>query len=310
MKIMTIQEAFYKKFKRQRDVDALEYHASGHCAHIGKLSPGCKKCFVPDDFSCNILCGIECNLNCAYCPVKKEENSFKDIIFQKRRSSLYQCATTTDLSYTIPSVAFSGEGDPLMHMNVIIDFIKFLNGLEQYIKKRPWYYLYTNGIKADLDIILRLKDLGFDEIRFHTGASNFSKKVYENMKLAVPHLKAITVETPAWPPHREKLFEMLPIIQDIGVKHLNIGEVEITQENYDRISKILPNAEIYQCYGINLYDDGLTYDLVEEVLKRGYTYSVLDCNCLTKSIQRTPGKQVCHENVDGLCAEYEIVISE
>lgn len=306
MKLITIQEALARKFQRQKDIDALEYDASGHCVHIGKLSPGCQKCFVPDDFSCNVLCGIECNLNCAYCPVRKEENPYRDIFLQKMQSRLYQCATTMDLSYTIPSVAFSGEGDPLMHKNVVVDFMRFLKGLERYMRKRPWYYLYTNGVKADLDTILRLKDLGLDEIRFHTGASNFSRKVYKNMELAVPHIKAVTVETPAWPPHRKKLFEMLPIIQDIGVKHLNIGEVEITQVSYDKIAKVLPDAEIYQCHGMNLYDDGLTYDLIEEVLKRNYTYSVLDCNCLTKSIQRSPGKKVYYENVDGLCAEYEL----
>jgi pyruvate formate-lyase activating enzyme-like uncharacterized protein len=305
MKLITIQEALSRKFERQRNLDALEYHASGHCVHIGKLSPGCQKCFVPDDFSCNILCGIECNLNCAYCPVRKEENPYREIFFQKMQTRLYQCATTQDLSYTIPSVAFSGEGDPLMHLNVIVDFMRFLKGLEKYMKKRPWYYIYTNGLRADLDLILRLKDLGFDEIRFHTGASNFSKKVYKNMALAMKHLNTVTVETPAWPPHRLKLFEMLPIMQDTGVKHLNMGEVEITQENYGRISKVLPDAEIYQCHGLNLYDGGLTYDLIEEILKKNYSYSVLDCNCLTKMIQRAPGKKVYYENVDRLCAKYD-----
>jgi pyruvate formate-lyase activating enzyme-like uncharacterized protein len=306
MRILCIQEAFKRKFERQSGIRPLEYHASGHCVHIGKLSPGCYKCFVPDEFSTNIMAGVKCNLNCPYCPVKKENKSpFPDHFFENLKARLYRKVLTADVSNTIPSIAFSGEGEPLMHLDVITDMMNFLRDIEGHMKKRPWYYLYTNGTFADLDTVLLLKDLGFDEIRFHIGASNFSKGVYKNMANAVPHFKAITVETPAWPPHRKKLFEMLPIIEDIGVRYLNIGETEITIHNYEKISKILPNGEIYQCYGINLYDDGLVYDIMEEILRKKYSYSVLDCGCFAKSIQRAPGKWVYFEDVNGLCAEYK-----
>jgi len=149
-----------------------------------------------------------------------------------------------------------------------------------------------------------LKELGFDEIRFHLGASNFSKLVYNNLKKARHYLKVITVETPAWEPHRNKLFAMLPIIEDIGVKHLNIGEIEVNRYNYKRISKIMPHGEAYQCYATHLYDNGLVYDIIEEVIRKKYSYSVLDCNCFVKSIQRSPAKYTCHEDVAGLCAKY------
>jgi len=305
MRILSIQEAFKRKFERQSGIRGLEYHASGHCVHIGKLSPGCYKCFVPDDFSTNIMAGVRCDLSCAYCPVKKDKTPFPGYSFENLKARLYQKALTVNVSKTIPSIAFSGEGEPLMHLDVIIDMMNFLRDMEGQMKKRPWYYLYTNGTLADPDTLLLLKDLGFDEIRFHTGASNFSKRVYKNMANAVPHFKAITVETPAWPPHRKKLFEMLPIIEDIGIAYLNIGEIEITIHNYEAISKILPNAEIYQCYGMNLYDGGLAYDIMEEILGRNYSYSVLDCNCFVKSIQRAPGKRVYYEDVNGLCTEYK-----
>ena len=96
---------------------------------------------------------------------------------------------------------------------------------------------------------------------------------------------------------------MLPIIEDIGVKHLNIGESDINQFNYRRISKALPNGETYHCYELHLYDGGLAYDIVEEVLKKKYSYSVLDCNCFVKSIQRSPAKWTSHQDIRGLCAD-------
>jgi pyruvate formate-lyase activating enzyme-like uncharacterized protein len=182
--------------------------------------------------------------------------------------------------------------------------MRFFHDLEKYMKRRPWYYLYTNGVLANPGLFLRMRNLGFDEIRFHIGATNFSEKVYRNLKKAVSYFKAVTVETPAWPPHRKKLFKMLPIIEDIGVRHLNLGEIEITKYNYSKIAKILPDAEIYQCYETHLYDGGLVYDIFEEVLRKKYSYSVLDCSCFVKSIQRSPAKWVSYQDAKDLCAQY------
>jgi pyruvate formate-lyase activating enzyme-like uncharacterized protein len=199
-------------------------------------------------------------------------------------------------------VSFTGGGEPLLYPETIEEYMKLFKEIEIRTKKKPWYYIYTNGILADVNMLVRMRDLGFDEIRFHLGASNFSRNVYRNIKKAVKVFKAISIETPAWPLHRKKLFEMLPIINDFGVKHLNLGEVEVTEHNYAAISRIFPKGEIYQCHMVHLYDQGLTYDVIEEALKRRYVFSILDCNCFVKSIQRSPGKWTAHQPVKGLCA--------
>ena len=151
---------------------------------------------------------------------------------------------------------------------------------------------------------MRLADLGLDEIRFHLGATNFSKKVIRHMQEAVEIFKAVTVETPAWPPHRKGLLEVLPVLHDSGVRHLNLGEIEVTRQNISRINEAIPDAEIYQCYEIHLYDSGLVYDLMEQVIQQGYAFSVLDCSCFVKSMQRSPGRYVFHEEVRDLVASY------
>lgn len=304
MKILSIQEAYKRKFAKQSEIDGLEFHASGHCVHVGKISPGCIKCFLPDKFSSNFEIGSKCNCKCVYCyglpgrvkPVKRLSLDKKGQLFQK--------ALKADCKHGIPSISFSGGGDPLFYLDTITAYMNFYRNIEKDIKIKPWYYLYSNGIRADLDTILRLKDLGFDEIRFHLGASNFSKEVYENMAESVRHINTITVETPAWPPHRESLFKMLPIIEDIGVKHLNIGQVVITPFNKDKIFKFMPDAEVFQCYYMHLDDGGLVYDIVEEVLRNNYSFSILDCSCFVKSIQRSYGKWIMHESIKGLCYKY------
>jgi len=199
-------------------------------------------------------------------------------------------------------ISFSGGGDPLLSMDLMDSYMMFFKNIEPQLKIEPWYYLYTNGVLASIETLLKLRDMGIHEIRFHLGASNFSRAVYKNLHNAVRLIETVTVETPSWPPHRQKLFQMLPLINDLGVKHLNIGQIEITPLNIKKIARALPRAEVFQCYNIHLDDGGLVYDLIEEVLKNKYSFSVLDCSCFVKSIQRSPGRYLMSENIDGLCA--------
>ena len=148
---------------------------------------------------------------------------------------------------------------------------------------RGWAKVYTNGTLLNLDNILKLRDFGFDEVRIHPGATNFSEEVYDNMRLAVKHIPTVTVETPSWPPHREKLFEMLPIIEDIGVKHLDVCQIEIASKGQlGKIEKALGEVELYQAFYPVMDDGGLVEDIMQEVLEKGYSYSVIDCNGFVK----------------------------
>lgn len=303
MKLISIQEAYERRFNRQKNIDGLEFHASGHCAHVGKISPGCIKCFVPSTYSMNFHLGSECNCNCTYCygVAGKEDLSG---LSSARKREIFVRALKSNKNRDYAVLSFTGGGDPILHLDLIAEYMNFIHSIEKDLKRKPWYYLYTNGALVNLDVILKLKDLGFDEIRFHLGASNFSGQVYKNMAHAAEHLNTVTVETPAWPPHRENLFKMLPKIQDIGVKHVNIGQIEITLANREKIAKALPEAEVFQCHEIHLDDGGLVFDLMEEVLKKSYSFSVLDCSCFVKNIQRSPGKHLMYEKVDGLCKEF------
>ena len=289
MKIISIIEAYKRKFERQSKIKELEYDAAGHCVHIGKLSPGCYYCFSTTNiFRYNISSGAKCNLSCPYCYFKDQtKEPSKEKIHERKIKIIVDSLLS---NYNPLAVSFSGGGEPLLYMDFIVDYMKLLREIERQTKKRPWYYLYTNGVRADINTVQKLKDLGFDEIRFHLGATNFSQLVYKHMKYAARHFKTITVETPAWPLHRKKLFEMLPIIEDIGVKHLNIGEIEITRFNYKKICRFIPDAEFFHCYQVHLDDGGLVYDIIEEIVRKKYSYSVLDCNCFVKSFQRAPAR--------------------
>lgn len=301
MKLISIQEAYSRKFARQKRIPTLELHASGHCAHIGRISPGCRGCFEPDPFRRNILCGARCNASCSYCTERLVAEPDKDWVIRSK-ATIYKDSYMAD--YAPSSVSFSGGGEPLLYLGIIEEYMAIFREVEPRMKAKPWYFLYTNGILADNAVLDRLKELGFDEIRFHLGASNFSRQVIRNMAAAARHFKAVTVETPAWPPHRDKLFDTLPILNDVGVKHLNLGEIELKTHNLEKIAALLPEAEIYQCREAHLDDGGLVYDVMEEAAAKNYSYSVLDCNCFVKNMQRGSAKNVCREIKTGLYASY------
>jgi pyruvate formate-lyase activating enzyme-like uncharacterized protein len=302
MRMLPIQDVLTRKFARQAAIPQLECHASGHCAHFGRISPGCLKCFIADNFSINIPLGPECNAKCVYCygglkdrtPSDGEIMAIKTRLLQKARKHGAQ-------EGIIPTISFTGGGEPLLSIGLIERYMQYCKGVEKHLTRKPWYYVYTNGIIADEPMIRRLADLGFDEIRFHLGASDFARKVYRNLETAVKYIDTVSVETPAWPPHRKKLFAMLPILEETGVKHLNIGEIEIDPFNMKTIDAALPDAEVYQFYAIHLYDGGLVYDLMEEIVAQRYSFSVLDCSAFVKSMQRAPGKWLMHEPVPAIC---------
>lgn len=303
MKMVSLQKVLSEKLSRQSRIKELQVHASGHCVHLGKLSPGCHNCFVPDKFSFNINAGTQCNSGCPYC-FGKETNTelsaeaIKDILRKMCADVLRE-----NLDKETPRLAFSGVGEPLRYLDTIREFMKdFSSSILPDMKRKPWTFAYTNGLLASRDVLEELRACGFDEIRFHLGASNFAEGVYVNMKSACEIIPVVSVETPSWPPHRSQLFEMLPQLDEMGVKHLNLGEVQVTAHNLECISKALPEGRTYQFRDIHLYDEGLVYDIMEAVIEKGYSFSVLDCNSLVKDIQRSSGKRIMHDPVDGLCA--------
>jgi sulfatase maturation enzyme AslB (radical SAM superfamily) len=134
MKIISIQEAYQRKFQRQRVIPELQYHASGHCVHIGKISPGCYGCFVPDPFSRNICSGAKCNLNCVYCTDKEPRDFTKKELLIRKAMILRESYSK---NYRPSKISFSGGGDPLLYMDVIADYMKLLRNIEKRIKHKP-----------------------------------------------------------------------------------------------------------------------------------------------------------------------------
>ena len=307
MRVLDIQEGYARKFARQAGVPGLELHAAGHCAHLGALSPGCYGCFAPaatwgvrlgDDVGLPNVCNMDCphcfrehEVRAAYhvpdgweLPQKTQDQILQHFLRFNRLESLF-------VLYN-----FSGVSVPLFYVPVIARFMNYFRNVieKDILKVRGWAKLYTNGTRLDRDMALRLRDLGLDEVRVNPSASGFSREVYRNIETAAACLPVVTVEVPSWPPYRKSLFEMLPLLAGLGVRHLDICQVEIfSLAGLERIRRILPDAEVYQGHWMMLDDGGLVEELMQAVAAQARPFSVIDCNAFVKQVNDNECMKQC-----------------
>tara|TARA_Y100000034_G_C6861835_1_gene392354 strand:+ start:506 stop:1504 length:999 start_codon:yes stop_codon:yes gene_type:complete len=310
LKLISTQEGFAKKIKRQQELaeysKKAEFHCGGNLFHVGKVSYGCKGCFTnpENNFTWLLQVGEDvglpnvCTFACDHCFPQHTnvENCVKsnyvvpsdwEMKREWKENIKTFCKTRKRLDYF--QYAFTGsESEPLFYIPVIKEYMNFyINELEPIYNQRGFAKVLTNGVFLNKENIQRLKDIRIDEVRVNVTSSNFSKRVYKNIEEAVKHFPSISVEVPLWPLYRTGLFEMLPIINDIGVKHLDLCQVEIwNRDSLQKMSAVLPDeAEYFQVgFMMNLDDGGLYEELVKEIIDKNYNYSVIDCNAFVKLV--------------------------
>ncbi len=279
IKIVSFLEILEKRKKRREEIDGIEEDFFGYCRHVGKISYGCITCFKDLKYSFAEGLGNKCNLNCGYCLSnrklgEKTNEQIDDNIAQHHRNSLNDDYNKEGE----PKVFGFTLGEPLLYMDRMEKYMLHLKEIERRTKTKPYYKVYTNGLLATNDILKKLKEIGINEIRFHPSASNFSEEVYKNMKSAVDLGFIVAVEEPSWPKNKEKLFKMLPIINEIGIKHMQMCSVEVYDYNIGEIYNEYPQGLFFHDTLLHLYDEGLVYDIMEEVIRKKYNFSVLDCS--------------------------------
>ncbi len=311
MKVVPYQEILEKKFKRQRELIAMgaELHANGHCFHYGKISFGCRDCYTGEQ-SINLFQGTQCMCKCPYCyynPSQEEillteQQEQKEIEIQKMKLREFE-------NYRPAIVSYCSAGETLLYLDIFERYAAELYPLIYAKNINPYTFLYTNGILCNRENLERLKGIHVDEIRFHISASNFAPQVLENMRLAKERGFLITVEEPSYPLNREKLFELLPFFEEIGLNHLDLIELHLTEYNKKRMEELYPGEEYlaFKDYFYHLYDNGLVYDIMEECIKKGYHFSVIDCNSGVERCRNNIDQDVLFDwkSVEGMCADWD-----
>ncbi|MCJ7772138.1 MAG: radical SAM protein, partial [Desulfobacterales bacterium] len=228
-------------------------YASGNLSkpYIGDLSPGCLTC-INGTWSCIYINGL-CTRNCFYCPqdrkIKKESppltdehikfNSADDYINYLRR-------------YPYEGIGFSG-GEPLLVFDKLMEYIK---EIRKVFGSAHYVWIYTNGDLVNEERLNLLNKAGLDEIRFDASANGYDLKP---IKMAVKHLKTVSIEIPAIPEDLEFVKSHIKEFEEIGVKHLNIHQLMMSKHNKDAFGK-----RNYSVLHTNMYEDD--YPVLESEL--------------------------------------------
>lgn len=178
-------------------------------------------------WSCLFVNG-KCNCRCFYCPSAQDEIGTPTTHRIPFSRPTDYAAYVSHFGYT--GVSISG-GEPLLTPDLTLRFLQAVNQS----KKRPLHlWMYTNGTLLTADLVKRLHDAGLDEIRFDLSAVGYN---LEKVRLAVGHIPTVTVEIPAIPEDFQRLTKLLPQLKETGIDHLNLHQLRLTPHNRDQLDK-------------------------------------------------------------------------
>jgi len=298
---------YFEIMKEKSDyIDSIEgIQRSGHgkCIHINKIAPGCRGCFnrVGKGYGMTIKLGSKCNLSCPYCFDGQDKSKEVTLLTLKRRlADIYR--------KSLDAVEFSGfafsNGEPLLYIDRMAKFGDLFKDIERRKGITLWNKLYTNGTVFTDEIFDKLWHWNFKELRFHPSASNFSDTVYRNMEKANERGFVVAVEEAAYPPNRDKLLNNLKTFQEVGVKHVQLCETKVFEFNIDMIANDFPEGRFYWTNTPFLYHEGLTYDVMKNVIDNNYSFSILDCSSEVWRMNHGIHHQIVMEGIEDVFADY------
>jgi pyruvate formate-lyase activating enzyme-like uncharacterized protein len=163
-----------------------------------------------------------CDRWCYYCPLG-ENRKGRDVVYAD------EILVEKDLDILLEGRAIDAEGtgitggDPLIRLNRTLRYIRIL---KDFFGEEHHIHLYTNGMYASKDALMRLKEAGLDEIRFHTTFSN-RDKIRDAKILGL----CAGAEVPAIPGEEPQLRDLVLYLQSVGADFLNINQLEFTPQN-------------------------------------------------------------------------------
>ncbi len=191
------------------------------------LPKGCRYCLAGMKIVIFIT-GI-CLDRCWYCPVSKEKIG-RDVVFVDEEP----VKNIDDIVLEAYKINAFGAGitggDPIFSIERTHQVIK---ELKKEFGNRFHVHLYTSGRLVDDNILGLLYETGLDEIRFHV----YSYELLPKVEKAVAIGFDVGVEVPFIPTEDYVLFlkNLIVQLEQIGVKFININELEVSESNIENI---------------------------------------------------------------------------
>ncbi len=188
----------------------------------GELAKGCKLCMKGAKVVIFIT-GI-CGLDCYYCPISRERRFVGAFYTDEERITRLGEILDEIALVRAEGVSITG-GEPFQRYDLttkVIKLLKEVHGPSFHI------HLYTSGLGASREAVKYLSSIGLDEIRFHI-VNNSLWKLVEFVTRETP--MDVGIEVPAIPGEEEKLWGMIIKANEVGVKFVNINELEVSETN-------------------------------------------------------------------------------
>ncbi|MFO7827150.1 MAG: radical SAM protein [Bacteroidales bacterium] len=189
-----------------------------------QISQGCELC-GRGYWSCLFINGV-CNANCFYCPTGQQDVSVPT-------TNTLEFPNVNDYIEYIKKFGFKGVsisgGEPLLTFEKTWEYI---DAVRKNFGDSIYIWMYTNGILATEEKLIKLKEAGLNEIRFDLSADNYK---LDAIKLAVGIIENVTVEIPTIPEDFEVLKNLIKELKAIGVNYLNLHQIRCTPFNYKNL---------------------------------------------------------------------------
>ena len=229
-----LTEAEAKRANREREdllrslSNRVRYGFADTKIYTGNLSPGCLIC-GQGYWSCFFINGL-CTSNCFYCPQDRGIKSEREA-----RTADVQFRDPHDYVDFLKLLGFKGVGFTGGEPFIVFDKLcSYLERIREEFGQDIYLWVYTNGDLVDREKLRTLKALGLNEIRFNISARNYG---LEKVELAIPDIETVTVEIPAIPEDYPVVLEKMARMEKMGVKHLNIHQLNVNEHNYRELAR-------------------------------------------------------------------------
>ena len=198
-------------------------------AHSGPLAKGCEYCIRGSKMV--LFVTGKCRTGCYYCPVSFEKKG-RDVIYANElrvsdREEIIAEAESMDAEGT----GITG-GDPLIDVDRTVRAIRLLKerfGADHHI------HLYTSTV--DVEKVRKVMDAGLDEIRFHPPLEKWEDMEGSPLEEIAKMDLDVGMEVPALPDHERELSALLSYASKIGIKFVNLNELEFSESNWEMMDR-------------------------------------------------------------------------
>ena len=209
-----------------------EFRNDGRSIFINAISPACVAC-KKGIGSATFFVSLKCHRNCYFCfnPNQVDYEHFQ----HEKRNLVEELAKIRVEGHRLNHLAITG-GEPLLHKQEVLACFRFASDVFPETHLR----LYTCGDHATRETLQELKDAGLDEIRFSIRMHDLEKghqHTIERIADACDLIPTVMVEMPILPGPNDRMKEVLPELDKLGVHSINLLELCYPFVNADEFNR-------------------------------------------------------------------------